>query len=42
MNTATTNPPPVTYRRCVECNRLFDMGNPADADEYTNGHDCEA
>lgn len=30
------------HRRCVECNRLFDMGNPADADEYTNGHDCEA
>ena len=33
---------PVTYRRCVECSRLFDMGDPADADEYTNGHDCEA
>jgi hypothetical protein len=34
--------PPAVMRACVECSRLFDMGDPADADEYTNGHDCAA
>ena len=39
---AAANAAHAAYRRCVECSRLFNMGNPADADEYTNGHDCEA
>lgn len=26
---------------CTECGRTFDLLNPADADEWTYGHDCE-
>lgn len=29
-------------RRCPECDRVFDMADEADADEWFNGHDCEA
>jgi hypothetical protein len=28
--------------QCAECGRRFDLGRPADADEWTYGHDCEA
>ena len=27
---------------CVECGRVFDLTNDVDADEWYNGHDCEA
>jgi len=27
--------------QCPECNRVFDLTNPDDADEFFNGHDCE-
>jgi hypothetical protein len=29
-------------RKCRECGRVFDLCDPTDADEFTNGHDCEA
>lgn len=28
-------------RKCVECGRVFDMGNATDAEEWAYGHDCE-
>jgi len=28
-------------RECVECNRIFDMFNEDDANEWAFGHDCE-
>lgn len=28
--------------KCVECNRVFDLMNEDDANEYYYGHDCEA
>ena len=31
----------VTNTRCHECNRVFDLLNDADAQEYYYGHDCE-
>jgi hypothetical protein len=27
---------------CSECHRVFDLGDEGDADEFYNGHDCEA
>lgn len=30
-----------TTTRCVECNRLFDLTNNLDAEEWLYGHDCE-
>ena len=27
--------------KCVECNRVFDLMNETDMDEYAYGHDCE-
>jgi hypothetical protein len=27
--------------RCPECNRIFDLSDPTDAQEYAYGHDCE-
>lgn len=27
---------------CAECGRKFDLTDEADADEFYNGHDCEA
>lgn len=27
--------------QCQECNRVFDLLNENDADEFYNGHDCE-
>jgi hypothetical protein len=27
---------------CVECERVFDMFDETDADEWHYGHDCEA
>jgi hypothetical protein len=27
---------------CPECGRVFDLSDPADADEWAFGHDCEA
>lgn len=27
---------------CVECNRVFDMFDEIDAEEWHYGHDCEA
>jgi len=27
--------------KCVECDRLFDMDNDYDVDEWYHGHDCE-
>lgn len=29
-------------RRCVECERVFDLTNDDDAAEWVYGHDCEA
>lgn len=31
-----------TKARCVECERVFDLTDEDDADEFYNGHDCEA
>ena len=30
-----------TKARCVECNRVFDLLDDADAGECAYGHDCE-
>lgn len=30
-----------TVRRCIECERLFDLANEIDAEEFAYGHDCE-
>jgi hypothetical protein len=32
----------IAKRRCVECDRVFDLLNEDDANEWTYGHDCEA
>jgi hypothetical protein len=32
----------VTNVRCHECNRVFDLLDETDANEYYYGHDCEA
>jgi hypothetical protein len=32
----------VTKRKCPECNRVFDLTNENDANEWGYGHDCEA
>ncbi len=29
------------YATCSECGRAFDLYDEHDADEWTNGHDCE-
>lgn len=29
-------------KKCVECERVFDLGDDEDADEWYYGHDCEA
>ena len=29
-------------QKCRECDRVFDLHNEVDADEFLNGHDCEA
>lgn len=29
-------------RKCRECGRVFDLMDEDDADEFYNGHDCEA
>ena len=28
-------------RKCVECNRVFDLSDEFDAEEFYFGHDCE-
>jgi len=30
------------FVKCRECDRVFDLSNPVDSDEWANGHDCEA
>lgn len=30
-----------TKAKCVECDRVFDLTNEVDADEWAYGHDCE-
>ena len=30
-----------TLRKCVECERVFDLGDEFDASEWFYGHDCE-
>jgi len=38
-------PRPVRIRtrvQCVECERVFDLTNSDDQEEWTYGHDCEA
>lgn len=30
-----------TKAKCVECNRVFDLLDEDDANEYYYGHDCE-
>lgn len=30
-----------TKAKCVECERVFDLTNEVDADEWAYGHDCE-
>ena len=32
----------VTMVRCYECDRMFDLLDKTDANEYYYGHDCEA
>ena len=37
------NESPSRYKaKCVECERVFDLLDEADAEEYFYGHDCEA
>ena len=31
-----------TKAKCVECERVFDLLDETDADEWFYGHDCEA
>ena len=31
-----------TKAKCVECDRVFDLLNEVDAEEWSFGHDCEA
>lgn len=31
----------MTKARCIECNRIFDLLNELDAEEWHYGHDCE-
>jgi hypothetical protein len=31
-----------TNAKCVECNRVFDLFNEEEANEWFYGHDCEA
>jgi hypothetical protein len=31
-----------TKAKCVECDRVFDLLNELDANEWSYGHDCEA
>jgi len=31
-----------TKAQCVECNRVFDLLNDLDAEEWAYGHDCES
>jgi len=31
----------ITTVKCPECERVFDLTNEADADEFYSGHDCE-
>lgn len=33
---------PATMPRCPECGRRFDLLDPTDAEEWYDGHDCEA
>lgn len=28
--------------KCAECNRVFDLTDEAEAEEWAYGHDCEA
>lgn len=43
MSTDTTKlPRPATMPRCPECGRRFDLLDPTDAEEWYDGHDCEA
>lgn len=30
-----------TKAKCVECERVFDLLNEVDAEEWAYGHDCE-
>jgi len=30
-----------TKARCVECDRVFDLSDDNDANEWSYGHDCE-
>lgn len=30
-----------TKAKCIECDRVFDLLNQLDADEWAYGHDCE-
>lgn len=32
----------LTKAPCVECGRVFDLTDDTEADEWYNGHDCEA
>lgn len=29
-------------RKCVECDRVFDLFDETDAEEWAYGHDCES
>jgi phage FluMu protein Com len=29
-------------KRCVECNKVFNLADPTDSEMYAYGHDCEA
>lgn len=31
-----------TKAKCVECDRVFDLLNELDANEWSYGHDCES
>ena len=32
---------PPALRQCPECNRVFDLTDEGDAEEWAYGHDCE-
>lgn len=42
MATRENRHPDFSYRRCPECDRVFDMFDEVDQAEYMYGHDCEA
>lgn len=42
MNSPTPAIPGYTLLKCPECERVFDLRDDTDSDEWAYGHDCEA